>query len=78
MDLTEEERNVFYAFFGHFENINKIHYCAPNIAKILQTVAPTLQMTQEKINPVEEEDESKFYLVILLVPFNWNSFFVVP
>ena len=60
MDLTEEERKIFYSFFGHSENINKIHYCAPNIAKILQTVAPTLQLIQEKIYPVNKDKEGEF------------------
>ena len=77
MDLTEQEREVFYSFFGHSESINKIHYCAPNIAKIIQTVAPTLQIIQEKNYPVNEKEGGEFYLVIRIVPIRWNNFFVV-
>lgn len=48
LDFPEATRKLIFEFFGHMENVNKIHYAAPNLGKVLDSIAPTLQKINNK------------------------------
>lgn len=57
-DFPEDLRKEIFKFLGHDEQVNKIHYCAPDVAKVLSVIAPALQ----RINDKYANDEG----------FDWN------
>ena len=56
LDFPSEIRKHTFEFLGHGENINRIRYCAPNIANVLKNIAPALQRINNKYEGSEKEN----------------------
>ena len=52
-DFPEEIRKIVFEFLGHSGDINRLHYCAPDVARILKVIASSLQRIND--NFVGEE-----------------------
>ena len=50
VDFPKEIRQATFEFLGHSGDINKIHYCSPDVARVLRDIAPALQRISDKFN----------------------------
>lgn len=48
IDFPENWRQEVFDFLGHSEEVNKLHYQAPNVGKMLKQIAPALQKINDK------------------------------
>jgi len=58
-DFPDEIRDEIFRFLGHSKNINRIHYCAPDVAKVLSKIAPVLQDINDKYDKINFDWEIK-------------------